>query len=608
MSNHKQQIHDFTELRKKAESRFTNLDLDIPNLPKDAVRKLIYELQTHQVELEIQNEELRRAQESLLESRDQYSDLYDFAPVGYLTVSTKGLILNANLTLATMLGVTRRALIKQPLSSFIHPQDQDIFYKHRQSIFESQQRDTRCLRMLRNNAESSWVELDSIPVEIGDDGELQMRMVVLDIAERKETEQALLFQAIHDDLTGLLGRSEFERLLTETLRSAKTDSTQHAFCYLDLDQFKVINDTCGHAAGDKLLRQLSKLLKETLVEPRLLARLGGDEFGVLIKNRSLEDAKQIADTLRAAVDQFRFKWRGWSFHIGISIGVTPINAGSVSPAQVMSAADSACYIAKDKGGNRVQVFSPGDAQLANRQTEMQWVRRVDQALEEQRMQLWSQAIVPVSTEANARESFELLLRMIDENGEIIAAEDFLPAAERYGLGARVDSWVVDTAFSWLNANPAIFDTNELCFINLSGASLIDENFQEILINQLDQLTIPAQNICFEVTENTTIANISRAISFMEVIQKTGCKFALDDFGSGLSSFAYLKHLPVEYLKIDGTFVTDILDDEVDLALVRSINEIGKVMGKKTVAEWTESEAILNKLREIGVGLCTGAWY
>ena len=283
----------------------------------------------------------------------------------------------------------------------------------------------------------------------------------------------------------------------------------------------------------------------------------------------------------------------------------PITETSESVSNLLSAADSACYAAKDEGRNRVHVYHLDDTDLARRQGEMRWVARIDQALEDERFQLWSQPIVPVMTGSDEGEDFELLLRLVDERGETILPGDFLPAAERYGLSTKLDRWVIGAALGYLGRNPKLLERLHLCFINLSGASLADEEFLEFVCTELQQSQIPSQKICFEVTETAAIANLSRAMTFMKALKEQGCRFALDDFGSGLSSFAYLKTLPVDYLKIDGAFVKDIVDDEVDLALVRSINDVGKVMGKWTIAEFVESEAILEKLRNIGVDYAQG---
>lgn len=426
-----------------------------------------------------------------------------------------------------------------------------------------------------------------------------------DITERKELSEELAYRATHDALTGLINRSEFDRRLRRVLESARNGRGEHALCYLDLDQFKVINDTCGHVAGDELLRQLSQLLTTCLRERDTLARLGGDEFGVLMEHCPIGRAREVANKVRKAVAGFRFVWDGRAFHVGVSIGLVPVNEVSESAFNVLSAADSACYAAKDEGRNRVHVFDLDDTGLAKRRGEMQWVARLEKALEEERFQLWVQRITPLAAPGEDGERFELLLRLMDESGEIIMPRDFLPAAERYGLASKIDRWVIGRALAWLGRGTTMLNRVSLCSINLSGTSLADEDFLRLVQRRLARTRIPAHKICFEITEVATIANLSRAMTFMKALSQQGCQFALDDFGSGLSSFAYLKTLPVHYLKIDGTFVKDILGDEVDLALVRAINDVGKVMGKQTIAKFVESDTVLGKLREIGVDYAQG---
>jgi diguanylate cyclase (GGDEF)-like protein/PAS domain S-box-containing protein len=452
--------------------------------------------------------------------------------------------------------------------------------------------------------DSTW-SVTKVPIKDAKGNVQYVITTSFDITERKKGEEALSFQASHDALTGLVNRSDFERCLARALDTAHSSQDEHALCYLDLDQFKVVNDTCGHIAGDELLCQIGQLLSKSVRKHDTLARLGGDEFGVLMEHCTPEQALRVADTLRKSVGQFRFVWERQAFRIGVSIGLVPITHASESVAYILKAADSACYAAKDKGRNRVHVYHLDDTELARRHGEMQWVARIDQALEDNRLQLWSQQIVPVKGKAEQGAHFELLLRLIDERGETVPPGAFLPAAERYGLATKLDRWVVGAALDLLSRNPERLDRLHLCCINLSGTSLANEEFLEFVQERLEQSQVSARKICFEVTETAAIANLSRAITFMETLKQRGCQFALDDFGSGLSSFAYLKTLPVDYLKIDGAFVKDIVDDKVDMALVRSINDMGKVMGKRTIAEFVENNAILEKLRKIGVDYAQG---
>ena len=461
--------------------------------------------------------------------------------------------------------------------------------------------------LVRRDGEEFAIQDSAAPIR-GRQGELLgVVLVFSDETEARRMAQQIAHQATHDALTGLVNRGEFEQRLRRVLEATRSREVEHALCYLDLDQFKVINDTCGHVAGDELLRQLGTLLRARVSERDTLARLGGDEFGVLMEHCPLKQARRVANVLREAVEEFRFAWDGKSFSIGVSIGLVPITADSEGMKEVLSAADTACYTAKDKGRNRIHVYRVGDAELVRRRGEMQWVARINRAIEEDRFHLCFQPIVPVEGDGEGGDHYELLLRMRDEEGRSVRPGSFFPAAERYDLASKIDRWVIRTAFEWLTYHREQLERLYLCEINLSGHSLGDTNFLKLVIHQFDDSNIPPQKICFEVTETAAIANFTNATQFMQTLKGLGCRFALDDFGSGLSSFAYLKNLPVDFLKIDGMFVKGIFENPIDLAVVRSINEIGQAMGKRTIAEFVENESILEKLKlgEIGVDYAQG---
>jgi diguanylate cyclase (GGDEF)-like protein/PAS domain S-box-containing protein len=428
---------------------------------------------------------------------------------------------------------------------------------------------------------------------------------VEDITEARALSQQLRFQAAHDALTGLVNRREFENRLERALKSAEDGRSQHALCYLDLDQFKIINDTCGHVAGDELLGRLGRVLAQQVRRQDTLARLGGDEFGVLLENCSMHVAERVANALRRGIEDFRFAWDGQVFGIGVSIGVVSIEGRGQTVSSILSAADAACYAAKDRGRNRIHIYREGDVDLARRHGEMRWVTRIQTALEENRFELARQPIVSLSTASGSDTHYELLVRMRDEDGNLVLPEAFLPAAERYNLSVRLDRWVIREAFRLLTLDPDHLERLFLCSINLSGVSLADEDFLIFVTTELASTGLPPDKICFEITETAAIANLPGAMRFIEVLRRIGCRFALDDFGSGLSSFAYLKSLPVDFLKIDGVFVKDIVEDPIDRELVRSINEIGHVMGKRTIAEFVESDEILAVLSGIGVDYAQG---
>jgi diguanylate cyclase (GGDEF)-like protein len=429
-------------------------------------------------------------------------------------------------------------------------------------------------------------------------------MVCENVTETRELNEKIAHQASHDALTGLANRSEFDRHIKQLISFSKSNNSAHALCYLDLDQFKVINDTCGHLAGDELLRQLGDVLRKCIRDNDLVARLGGDEFGILMYHCSLLDATAACEQLRDSINDWQFAWEDRCFSIGVSIGVTVIDGNSSNAIHLLKEADAACYAAKDKGRNRVHVFRQDDEQLLRRHGEMQWVARIQQGLDENSFCLYGQLIVPLFGEEGLH--FETLVRyQSDRNSPIIPPGAFLPAAERYNLAPALDRWVISHLFQWLAINPVFLEQLGLCSINLSGLSLCDETMLEFISQQFILWRIPKEKICFEITETATIGNLSMANKFIAQLKKQGCKFSLDDFGSGLSSFAYLKTLPVDYLKIDGLFIKNILNDSVDRAMVRSINEIGHIMGKKTIAEFVENEAIFQLLGEMGIDYAQG---
>ena len=424
----------------------------------------------------------------------------------------------------------------------------------------------------------------------------------------REAEEAIRYMAFHDALTSLVNRNEFERRLTQALESAHEKGLTHALLYLDLDQFKVINDTCGHAAGDELLKQLASVLKRQIRDKDTLARLGGDEFGVLLEKCPFEFAKDVAEKLRRVIEDYRFNWSNKAFGIGVSIGLVGISKTSGNVNDILSTADMACYAAKDLGRNRIYIYRENDLDLVRRRKEMKWVSHIKYALEQNHFRLYRQVIIPLVNHDGAKH-YELLVRLQNDQGEIVPPGAFIPAAERYNLMPALDRWVIRTAFSYLAALPDIGDCNKknpsTYFINLSGASLSDDSFYEFVREQLYSHKIPPQRVCFEITETAAISNFSKAIEFIRDIKNEGCCFALDDFGSGLSSFTYLRDIPVDYLKIDGTFVQNMLDDAMGCAIVESITQVGHVAGLKIISEFVESDAIRQKLTEIGVDYAQG---
>jgi diguanylate cyclase (GGDEF)-like protein len=394
--------------------------------------------------------------------------------------------------------------------------------------------------------------------------------------------------------------------LARILATAGSDRSEHALCYIDLDQFKIINDTCGHAAGDELLRQLGAMLPIHVRYRDTLAHLGGDEFGILMEHYPLAQAMRVANAIHASFEEFRFFWADKSFSVGVSIGLVPIVGVDVTVADVLSAADGACYAAKESGRNHLHVYHSDDHELLRRHTEMQWVRRLNRELDEDDFELFFQSIVPLEpTQANGRH-YEVLLRLRENDAEVIAPGAFLQAAERYGYAVRIDKWVVDHTFQWLSAVLECSAELDLCSINLSGQTLGNESFLDFILERLEHYQIPGERIFLEITETAMVVNLPRAQRLISALRHRGIRFELDDFGSGFASFSYIKNLAVDFVKIDGIFVKDIVDDEIDREMVRAINHIGKVLGKQTIAEFAENEAILAELRNTGVDYAQGS--
>jgi diguanylate cyclase (GGDEF)-like protein/PAS domain S-box-containing protein len=456
------------------------------------------------------------------------------------------------------------------------------------------------------SGEDYVIEKSAAPITSDNGNILGVVLVFKDVTESRRLSQKVQYHASHDALTGLINRREFEIRLEYIRQNAEQEDNQNVFCYMDLDQFKLVNDTCGHTAGDELLRQIAELMHSSISKRDTLGRLGGDEFGLLMEYCTIEDAQRITKKIIEQVGNYDFVWKESRFKVGISIGMVSIVRGSDSPDGLMRLADSACYSAKELGRNRLHVYQEMDQVLIQRHGEMKWAVKLPQALENDRFRLYYQTIAPIdNSHNNGLYRYEVLLRLLDEENNLVLPGLFLPAAERYKIAPDIDKWVVNYMFKWLHENPAHLENLSSCSINLSGLSIGNDAFLQFVYDQLNRYQIPPHKICFEITETVAITNLTIATSFIKALKELGCLFALDDFGSGLSSFAYLKNLPVDILKIDGLFVKNIINDPMDLAMVKSINEIGQVMGKKTIAEFVENDEILQKLNEIGVDYAQG---
>ena len=458
--------------------------------------------------------------------------------------------------------------------------------------------------LIRRDGNELYVESTASPIR-NDKGDVSGGALVFhDVSESRELNRRLSYHASHDILTGLVNRREFESRVGRALKSARARESSYALLYLDLDRFKIINDTCGHQAGDALLGQLGALLKSRIRWRDCLSRLGGDEFGVLLESCSLDEAMRSAESLVNAIDEFKFSWEDRSFKLTVSIGVVPITAENEDVGTILNAADAACQAAKESGRNRIHSFEANDIELMRRRREIQWAARINNALEENRFELFRQTILPLQASEQG-EHYELLLRMRDESGALVAPDLFISAAERYGIMPNVDRWVVENALRWLVSEADERERLAMCSINLSGQTLTDDKFLPFVIEQFHRSGIDASQICFEITETSAIASYAQASRFINALKELGCLFALDDFGTGLSSFGYLKHFPVDFLKIDGSFVKEILHDPIDREMVRSINEIGHLTNKKTIGEFAENTEIITMLRGMGVDYAQG---
>ncbi|MFT5974034.1 MAG: Amt family ammonium transporter, partial [Gammaproteobacteria bacterium] len=429
-------------------------------------------------------------------------------------------------------------------------------------------------------------------------------IVVRDVTENRKLTKRLSYEATHDSLTGLVNRSAFEDRVTAAVQQSKDDHCTHCLCYLDLDQFKVVNDTCGHAAGDELLRIVSKVIHKSMRKTDVLARLGGDEFGILLTQCSMPSALALAETIRKQIHKSRFVYDHQNFPTAVSIGVVEITDSDNSIGDIFKAADSACYMAKERGRNLVHAYRPTDEHIAMRESEVRWVSRLHTALEEDLFTLHVQPIIPLNTRDFSAAHYELLLRLKGDDQTLIYPDTFLPAAARYNLLPAIDRWVFAKAIDWLNKNRPLLEGGRIS-INLTGPTLSEDSFLEFIQALFRVNGMCADAMIIEITESSALSDLHCAQKFMAALGKMGCKFALDDFGKGFSSLSSLKHLAVDYIKIDGGFVRDMLTDPVDEAMVKTINDIGHSMDKIVVAEFVENDAIQSRLTELGVDFGQG---
>ncbi len=584
---------------------------DIQDLLEEMTSEITFAIQNYRRDQEhrLAHQKLEESSRQLGKINNQMRLLLESTGEGIFGTDTKGLCTLINQAAIEMFGFPRDEMLGQSIHDLTHhsykdgsPYPFDVCPIYLACESDTPYQITNEV-FWRKDGTCFPVEYSAYPIH--ESGQVIGTVTLFrDVTERHVLNERMDFLTTHDPLTKLLNRYAFEQRLQEVVEDARQNNTEHALCYMDLDQFKVVNDTCGHVAGDAMLQMLTEILHGTLRQSDTLARLGGDEFGLLLEGASLEQALHLAYKICHAVKEFRFSWEGKSFATGISIGIVVIGPNGEKIRNLLSAADAACYVAKDMGRNRVHVYRIKDEEVARRQGEMKWVSEIQTAMEQKRLSLNFQPIRRLDS-SNTDECIEILLSMIGNNGQHISPGAFIPAAERYDLIVALDRWVIRQTFEWLAQDSARLARLSICSINLSGQSLGDETLPEFIIAECRRNNLPAEKICFEITETAAVSRLDKAIHLINLLKKLGFHFALDDFGTGMSSFAYLKDLPVDFLKIDGSFVKDILVDPVDCAMVESINQIGHLMGLQTVAEHVENDQLLDKLREIGVDYVQG---
>jgi len=543
-------------------------------------------------------------QSELLPDKTLTHTVLDHIGDGVITVGKDGCVDYLNPVAEQLTGWACHEAKGQPLKDVFHVVDEKSREPKIHSIFDrnygSRRQHPRKSLLLRKDGWEFTIEDSSSKIRDQQGNVIGAAIIFRDITELQGMERWMLYEATHDALTGLINRREFDSRLNQALAAARAEGRHYALCYIDINKFKLINETHGRDAADELLKQVATLLHSKVRDTDVLARLGGDEFAVLLNNCSIHNALEAANAFREAVRDYKFATNGEIISLGISIGLVPINADAGGVADVMGLADAACYVAKDKGNHRIHVYRAQDVALKQRHADLKWVQRIRRALEENQFRLFCQSIVPLNVPDAHSAHHEILLRMLDEKGELIRPSAFLSAAERYSLMPSIDRWVVQHALDLLDERMRRNQHIGIFAINLSAQSLDDENFLSFVIDQFDKSIVPPSHICFEITESTAISNLISATRFMSILRGMGCKFALDDFGRGFSSYGYLKNLQIDYLKIDGSFVRDLANDPVDHAMVESINQIGHIMGVQTIAEFVETQDALEKLIALGV--------
>ncbi|MBW3566490.1 MAG: EAL domain-containing protein [Proteobacteria bacterium] len=533
-----------------------------------------------------------------------FQQLFQNSPEGIVLLDTEGKILEANEGFQKMFGYGLDELIGKSPLSLIVPQDavEDSLGSFHANVRNNESTRLSTMRQ-KKNGDLINVEVLAYPLQVN--GVAQgVFAIYQDTTEKQRALREIEYQAHHDSLTGLANRAR----LAEALKNLWADDKSnpfHAFLYIDLDQFKVINDTCGHNVGDDALLKIAALLKSHVRDSDVVARLGGDEFGLLLPNCSEENALKKAEELLSAFRSFRFISNDQVFPVGASIGVIEISELAPSVETVMTAADAACYAAKNGGGDRIRLYRADDTDIILRRSEMSWLSRLREAIAEDHFVLFFQEIHSLSDSPDGVRHKEILIRYKDETGKLVPPGVFIPSAERYNLMPAIDRWVFKAVCEHLQRNRSRNTAREIISVNLSGTTLSDGTFPEFVMETLKATGVDPTSLCFEITETAAISNLTAARRLITVFKEMGCSISLDDFGSGMSSFNYLRTLPVDYLKIDGTFIEECHTNQTDLAMTEAINHVGKILGLKTVAEFVENETIYNKLKEIGVDYAQG---
>jgi len=447
------------------------------------------------------------------------------------------------------------------------------------------------------------IEDSAAPIRDAHGKTLGAVLVFHDVTAQRKMVNEMTYRATHDELTGIFNRTEFEHMLDVVLNNSRDENQEHALMYIDLDQFKVINETAGHYAGDLLLREVVDVIEKCMRTSDTLARLGGDEFGIILQSCGAEPAMRISQQICQRLDKYRFNHENKRYRIGASIGLVIIDSHWDSITSILQAADRACYAAKEAGRNRVHLYLDADHAIEVRKGEMQWATRIEQAIEDNQFVLFCQRIMPLDETTGCRG--EILLRMKDSKGELIQPSAFLPAAERFHMASRIDRWVLKEVFEWMRTHADSLKHIDSLSVNLSGQSIGDSTFHQYVLELIQNTPIDCNKLCFEITETSAITNLALATRFIDAMRKHNIRFSLDDFGSGVSSFGYLKNLSVDYLKIDGQFIRDIANDPIDQATVRCISEVARVTGKKTIAEWVEDEPAEIMLKNIQIDFSQG---